>query len=99
MVVSLCSRLQRQETADYCEAYTALWQGTDRMTKRFVEECPGDYRFLLLRANFLEDASRTDEARVVYRQACEATNVPEHVRVNIQAEMEMKPQPEGPPYR
>jgi hypothetical protein len=87
-VVGLCVRVQSRETADYREAYTALWQGTDRMTRRFAKECPGDYHFLLLRANFLQDAGRPDEAGVMYRQVCEATNVPEHIRQNVEVEME-----------
>ena len=95
MVVSLCSRVQRLEIADYREACTAQWQGTDRMTKRFVEECPGDYHFLLLRADFLEDAGHTDEARVLYGQVCQTTSVPVHVREHIEAEMEKKHQQGG----
>lgn len=96
MVVSLCSRVQAREIGDYREAY-ALWQGTDRMTKQFVEECPGDYHFLLLRANFLEDGGRANEARDFYRQVCQATNVPDHIRVHVEAEMDGKHQQSATP--
>jgi hypothetical protein len=98
-MVSLCARVQIRETADYREACTVLWQATDNMTKRFVEECPGDYRFLLLRANFLADAGRTNEAGILYQQVCEATNVPEHIREHIETGMERKHEQEVSPYR
>ena len=84
MVVS--DRVQARESGDLAKANSEMQAATDLLTQRFVNECPDDYHFLLLRANFLQEEGRTREATALFAQPCLATNIPERVRRSLQTE-------------
>ena len=84
LVVS--DRVQDRERRDLARANGELRAATDRRTERFVSECPDDYHFLFLRANFLLEEGRTHEAAAMFAQPCLATNIPERMRRFLQTE-------------
>ena len=86
-VLGVCIRTQNREIVKQRDACAALWRATDRMTQRFLEECPGDYRFLLLRGTFLQDSGRQTEAETMCRQVCEAPGTPAYIRQGLESEM------------
>ena len=95
--VIVCSRIMDQQLDCYRSAFSELWRSTDHATRRFVEESCGDRDFLLLRANFLADAGRSEEASALYGMVFEATDVGHDVRGRIGADLEKRHQPSSAP--
>ena len=71
----------------------SLWTMPDAMTRRYMAECPGDYHFVLLRANFLMDRGRSAEASPLYNQLRQDTNTPRNVQEWVDRELSYERHP------
>jgi hypothetical protein len=87
LAVIVSSRVQHRALQDIAVACAEMRDATDSVTRKFVTDCPGDYRFLLLRAHFLQENGRAEEAGLLYAQLSLTTNTPEPLRTDIQKEL------------
>lgn len=85
-VMWITHRALQAGSADF-EEVPVLWTLPDLMTQRFMAECPGDYHFVLLRANFLWGRGRRAEAYALYNQLRANTNAPETLKRWIDTEL------------
>ena len=70
--LALSARMHAMHRLGFQDVQTAsieIWRDTDAVTARFVRECPDDWHFLLLRANYLQEVGRTREAADMYELA------------------------------
>lgn len=75
------------EMAEIVEASQYYRIETDQTTARWAAECPDNYQIQIMRASWLQDHGRPDEADAICRQVRTNTNLPAHVRSWLDAEL------------
>lgn len=75
------------EMAEIVEASQYYRIETDRATARWAAECPDNYQIQIMRASWLQDHGRPDEADAIYRQVRTNTNLSAYVRSWLDAEL------------